>query len=85
MSNLMSISQRLQNDAVGSMGNLAELDRRSELAEQQMDAADSAAKSSNVMAGAGMGWMIGAKVGAGFGPAGMALGAGIGYLSSELF
>jgi hypothetical protein len=75
---LLGLKNQMEGDAMKGVGDLAGQQRQAERAEDQMDQADRSQTMSAVGMGAGIGMMAG-------GPMGAAIGAGVGYLASEIF
>lgn len=72
-----------RNQAESMLSAASDLEKRREAEGQQIEAAQQSQQASLTGLGAGIGWMAGAKAGSVGGPAGMLIGAGIGYLAGE--
>lgn len=75
---LLGLRKQMEGQAMQGLGDLAGQQRRAKRQEDQMEQAESTQKMSAVGAGAGIGMIAG-------GPIGAAIGAGVGFLASELF
>lgn len=75
---LLGLKNQMETEAMQGLGDLAGQQRQNERIEDQMDAADHQQQMQAIGMGAGLGAMAG-------GPMGMLIGAGVGYLASELF
>ena len=75
---LLGLKNQMEGDAMKGIGDLAGQQAQAKRAEDQMDQAERGQKMSAVGMGAGIGMMAG-------GPMGAAIGAGVGYLASEIF
>ena len=75
---LLGLKNQMEGDAMKGIGDLAGQQAQAKRAEDQMDQAERGQKTSAVGMGAGIGMMAG-------GPMGAAIGAGVGYLASEVF
>jgi len=75
---LLGLKNQMEGDAMKGIGDLAGQQAQAKRAEDQMDQAERGQKMSAVGMGAGIGMMAG-------GPMGAAIGAGVGYLASEVF
>ena len=75
---LLGLKNQMEGDAMKGIGDLAGQQAQAKRAEDQMDQADRSQTMSAVGMGAGIGMMAG-------GPMGAAIGAGVGYLASEVF
>lgn len=82
---LLGLKNQMETEAMQGLGDLAGQQRQNERIEDQMDAADHQQQMQAIGMGAGLGAMAGAQMGAIGGPMGMLIGAGVGYLASELF
>lgn len=74
---LFGVGRQMENRATRSFGVAASLERGRNEAEENLERADKSRTMSNIGTGAG--------IGAAFGPQGALIGAGVGYLASELF
>lgn len=75
---LLGIQGNMEDQAMQGLGQAAQIQSQNKQAEDQMKAA----KKQQTMSGVGMGASIGMMAG---GPAGMAIGAGVGFIASRLF
>lgn len=89
---LIGLKDRFEDQAVGLLGEASAEQEANERLGEQMDQAKRAQDQSTISSGAGMGLAVGmgsAKMGAAYGawagPVGMAAGAAIGFLATELF
>lgn len=82
---LLGLKNQMETEAMQGLGDLAGQQRQNERIEDQMDAADHQQQMQAIGMGAGLGAIAGAQMGAIGGPMGMLIGAGVGYLASELF
>lgn len=82
---LLGLKNQMETEAMQGLGDLAGQQRQNERIEDQMDAADHQQQMLAIGMGAGLGAMAGAQMSAIGGPMGMLIGAGVGYLASELF
>lgn len=78
MAGLVGVGQNYKDQAKMGLQDKAQFEEARENTANQIEMAEKSQKMSAVGTGAGMGMMIG-------GPAGAAIGAGIGLLASELF
>ena len=76
---LLGLKNQMEGDAMKGIGDLAGQQAQAKRAEDQMDQADR----SQTMSAVGMGATIGMMTP--LGPAGAIIGAGVGYLASEIF
>lgn len=74
----MGLRREMEGDAMQGLGDLANQQSQAKRAEDAMDAAESQQKMSGIGSGAAIGMMVG-------GPVGGLIGAGAGYLLSEIF
>lgn len=74
---LIGLRRDMEGQAMQGLGDLANQQRQQKAANDQMKQAERSQKMSAVGTGAGIGMMAG-------GPAGALIGAGIGYISSEI-
>jgi|TARA_R100000501_G_C2621566_1_gene114795 hypothetical protein len=81
---LISVADKFNNNAMTGLADAAKREQAREIAGDQIEAADKAARASAVGTGAGLGMIAGMQAGAIGGPAGMAVGAAAGYLAYEL-
>ncbi|MDP4546477.1 hypothetical protein [Marinobacter sp. MDS2] len=75
---LLQLGKQMEGEALQGLGDLAGQQARQKQAEDAMDAANKQQKMSAIGTGAGIGMMAG-------GPVGAFIGAGVGYLASEIF
>ena len=75
---LLGLRRDMESDAMQGLGDLAGQQAQQKQANQAMKTAERGQKMSAVGMGAGIGMMAG-------GPMGAAIGAGVGYLASEIF
>lgn len=75
---LMGLRRNMESDAMQGLGDLAGQQAQQKRANDAIDAAEKQQKMSAVGTGAGIGMMAG-------GPVGAFIGAGVGYISSEIF
>ena len=76
---LLGLKNQMEGDAMKGVGDLAGQQRQAKRAEDQMDQAERGQKMSAVGMGASIGMMTP------LGPVGALIGAGVGYLASEIF
>ena len=76
---LLGLKNQMEGDAMKGIGDLAGQQAQAKRAEDQMDQAERGQKMSAVGMGAGIGMM------SPLGPVGALIGAGVGYLASEIF
>lgn len=74
---LLGIQSNMEDQAMQGLGQAAQIQSQNKQAEDQMKAA----KKQQTMSAVGMG----AAIGMAGGPAGMAIGAGVGFIASRLF
>ncbi|WLD56875.1 hypothetical protein NFC81_09040 [Salinispirillum sp. LH 10-3-1] len=92
---LLGLQQDMKGQAVDGYARVADLEQRRNQANDNIDAAKTAQRNSNIGAGAGLGLSMatagasgaamGAKFGAMAGPVGLVGGAAAGYLFSKFF
>lgn len=83
MAGLISVGRQYQQQSKQGMQRASDLQQAREKTEDNLDAQDKQATMSAVGAGAAIGgYMAAGSIG---GPAGMAIGAGVGLLASQLF
>lgn len=75
---LLGVKSQLEGEAMQGLQDLSKQQTQAKALEEQMDQAERTQKLSAIGTGAGIGMMAG-------GPVGAAIGAGVGYLASELF
>jgi len=75
---LIGLRRQMEGEAMQGLGDLAGQQRQAKRAEEAMDQAENTQKMSAIGTGAGIGMMAG-------GPAGALIGAGAGYVLSEVF
>ena len=75
---LIGLRRQMEGEAMQGLGDLASQQRQAKRAEDAMDQAERGQKMSAIGTGAGIGMMAG-------GPMGAAIGAGVGFIASELF
>ena len=74
---LIGLRRDMESDAMQGLGDLAGQQAQAKRAEDQMDQAENTQKMSAIGMGASIGMMAG--------PGGAIIGAGVGYLASEIF
>ena len=74
---LLGLKNQMEGDAMKGIGDLAGQQAQAKRAEDQMDQAENTQKMSAIGMGASIGMMAG--------PGGAIIGAGVGYLASEVF
>lgn len=75
---LLGLRKQMEGEAMQGISDVAGQQRQQKRAEEAMDAAENTQKMSAIGTGAGIGMMAG-------GPVGAFIGAGAGYLLSEVF
>lgn len=75
---LLGLRKQMEGEAMQGIGDLAGQQRQAKRAEEAMDQAENTQKMSAIGTGAGIGMMAG-------GPVGAAIGAGVGFIASEIF
>ncbi|WP_428398321.1 hypothetical protein [Marinobacter salarius] len=75
---LLGLRKQMEGEAMQGISDLAGQQRQQKRAEEAMDAAENTQKMSGIGTGAAVGMMAG-------GPVGALIGAGAGYVLSELF
>lgn len=76
---LLGLRKQMEGEAMQGIGDLAGQQRQAKRTEEAMDQAERSQKMSAVGMGATIGMM------SPLGPAGAVIGAGVGYLASEIF
>ena len=75
---LLGVQQNMEGQAMQGMQQAADIQRQNKMANDQLEAAEKQQTMSAIGTGAGIGMMAG-------GPAGAAIGAGVGFLASSIF
>lgn len=75
---LLGLRKQMEGEAMQGIGDLAGQQRQAKRAEEAMKQAERGQKMSAIGMGAGIGMMAG-------GPVGAAIGAGVGFIASEIF
>lgn len=75
---LLGLQQELKKDAIGGLGNAANMEQQRNAANQQLKQARRQQTMSNVGTGAGIGMLAG-------GPLGALVGAGAGFIFDRIF
>lgn len=75
---LLGLRKQMEGEAMQGISDLAGQQRQAKRAEEAMDQAENTQKMSAIGTGAGIGMMAG-------GPVGAAIGAGVGFIASEIF
>ena len=79
---LLDAATSTRKQAMAGMDDAAKLENQREAANKQLSAAKKQQTMSNIGTGAAVGMMAGAEMGAGAGPLGAAIGAGVGLIAS---
>jgi hypothetical protein len=77
---LIGLKQHMEGNSLNAMRGLADSQEKNKIANEQLEQAAKAQKTSNIGMGAGIGMMAGAQAGSVGGPMGMAIGALVGAL-----
>ena len=75
---LLGLRKQMEGEAMQGISDLAGQQRQAKRAEEAMKQAENTQKMSAIGTGAGIGMMAG-------GPVGAAIGAGVGFIASEIF
>lgn len=75
---LLGLRKQMEGEAMQGIGDLAGQQRQAKRAEEATKQAENTQKMSAIGTGAGIGMMAG-------GPVGAAIGAGVGFIASEIF
>ena len=81
---LLGLRKQMETEALQGLGDLSNQQREAKRAEDQMDQAEKSQQMTAVGTGAATGAMVGAQYGSSMGPWGAVIGAGVGYIASEL-
>lgn len=85
MAGLIGIGANTRGKSLDAFGTSSKLEQRRERKEEQLEAQERQGRISSISQGAGLGLAASAQIGAIGGPAGAAIGAGVGLLANELF